>query len=120
MSFIQLLTLPKGKFQTPRTRYQRDAGCIIVIVFLVYFRSCMCYSIFMVTTIAKIDNIKEMLAMLPEDALAEVSDFVAFLLEKGRRRKAFEERVLKAEKEEPIKFETVEDAVKAVFDEAED
>ncbi len=69
------------------------------------------------TTVTKFDNIKEILARLSEDALVEVRDFAAYLLDKERRRKALEERVLKAEKEQPIKFESVEDAVKAIFDE---
>lgn len=74
----------------------------------------------METTVDKIDNIREMLSMLSEDALTEVRDFVAYLFDRERRRKALEERVLKAEQEPAIKFETVEDAVKAIFNEAKD
>lgn len=74
----------------------------------------------METTVDKIDNIREMLSMLSEDALTEVRDFAAYLFDRERRRKALEERVLKAEQEPAIKFETVEDAVKAIFNEAKD
>ncbi|MBI4699308.1 MAG: hypothetical protein HY758_10520 [Nitrospirae bacterium] len=74
----------------------------------------------MSSTATKRENINELLTQLSEDALAEIRDFTAYLLDRERRRKALEERVLEAEKELPIKFETVDDAVKAVFDETED
>jgi hypothetical protein len=68
----------------------------------------------------EISDIDEMILNLPEEKIQEVRDYVAYLLEKERKRKSFEERVLKAAKEPSIEFETVEDAVKAIFDEAED
>jgi hypothetical protein len=74
----------------------------------------------METTIDEIENIKEILSMLPESALKEIKDFAFYLADREKRRKAFEERVLKAEKEPPIRFASTEDAVKAVFDETED
>ena len=74
----------------------------------------------MTTTVTKIDNIKELLARLPEDALAEVRDFTAYLLDRERRRKALEERVLKAEQEPTIVFETAKEAMQAILDEAKD
>ena len=69
------------------------------------------------TTVNEIDYIKEMLSMLPETALHELRTFVDYLADRERRRKELEERVLKAEKEPPIRFESVEDAVRAVFNE---
>jgi hypothetical protein len=69
------------------------------------------------TTVNEIDHIKEMLSMLPETALHELRTFVDYLADRERRRKELEECVLKAEKEPPIRFESVEDAVKAVFNE---
>jgi hypothetical protein len=72
------------------------------------------------TTINEIDYIKEMLSMLPETALPELRTFVDYLADRERRRKKLEKRVLKAEKEPPVRFESIEDAVNAVFDEAED
>lgn len=68
----------------------------------------------------EITDIDEMLVKLPARRIQEVRDYVGFLLEKEKKRRAFEKRVLKAEKEPRIEFETVEDAVKAIFDEAKD
>jgi hypothetical protein len=69
----------------------------------------------MENTSTEIDRIKEMLNKLPEDALAEVGDFVAFLLEKEKKRKAFVERVLKAEQEPSVTFESPEDTMQAIL-----
>ncbi|MBI4688997.1 MAG: hypothetical protein HY754_01795 [Nitrospirae bacterium] len=69
------------------------------------------------TTVNEIEYIKEMLPQLSEVALHEAKDFIQYILEKQKKRKAFEESVLKAEKETPIRFKSVEDAVNAVFDE---
>jgi hypothetical protein len=66
----------------------------------------------------KINEIDEMLQKLPPKQLREVRTFVSYLIDKERRRKELVERVLKAEQEPPIRFKTVEDAVKAVFDES--
>lgn len=67
-----------------------------------------------------ISDIDKMLTKLPEKKLKAVRKYIEHLLEKEKKRKAFEKRVLKAEKEPGILFETIEDAVKAVFDETED
>ncbi|MBI5682082.1 MAG: hypothetical protein HZC45_02775 [Deltaproteobacteria bacterium] len=66
-----------------------------------------------------ISDIDEMLLSLPAKKIQAVRDYVGFLMEKEKKHKAFEKRVLKAEKEPGILFENVEDAVKAVFDETE-
>jgi len=68
----------------------------------------------------EIKHIEEILTSLPEDALLEVKDFAFYLSDRERRRKRLEKRVQAAEKEKPIPFDSVADAVKAVFDEAED
>lgn len=75
---------------------------------------------FMENTMIKIDTIREMLSKLSDSALEEVSDFIAFLLEKEHKRKAFIERVLQAEKEPTIKFNTPEEAMKAILNAPED
>lgn len=62
-------------------------------------------------TVTEIDRIKEMLNKLPESALSEVGDFVAFLLEKEKKRKALVESVHKAEQEPSVTFESPEDAM---------
>jgi len=72
------------------------------------------------TAIKEIEDIKAMLTLLSEPALQETRDFIQYLLEKQKKRKAFVDRVLKAEKETPIRYKSVDDAVKAVFDEAAD
>lgn len=74
----------------------------------------------MKTSVNEIENIKEILSILPESALQEIRDFAFYLADREKRRKALEERVLKAETEPPIRFASAEDAVKAVFDETED
>ena len=66
----------------------------------------------------KINEIDEMLQKLPPKQLREVRTFISYLIDKERRRKELVERVLKAEQKPPIRFKTVEDAVKAVFDES--
>ena len=48
-------------------------------------------------TAANIDDVKELLPNLSDDALREVRDFAAYLLDRDRRRKVLVERVLKAE-----------------------
>ena len=74
----------------------------------------------MENTATEIDRIKAMLNKLPGDALAEVGDFVAFLLEKEKKRKAFVERVLKVEQEPSVTFESPEDAMQAILNAPED
>ncbi|MFN3395635.1 MAG: hypothetical protein ACK4Z9_02415 [Thermodesulfovibrionales bacterium] len=63
----------------------------------------------------QIDEIKEMLGSLSEDALKEVRDFIAFLAEKERRRKAFVERICKIEAEsDTVTFDSVKEAMEAI------
>jgi hypothetical protein len=71
-------------------------------------------------TATKIDRIKEMINKLPESALAEVGDFVAFLLEKENKRKALVESVRKAEQEPSVTFESPKDAMQAILNASED
>lgn len=73
----------------------------------------------METIVIQIDNIKEMLSELSPERLQEAYDFVAYLREKERKHRSFVERVLKAEQEPPIRFETVEQAMNAIRDEIE-
>ncbi len=74
----------------------------------------------MENTATEIDRIKEMLNKLPESALAEVGDFVAFLLEKEKKRKALVESVRKAEQEPSVTFESPEDAMQTILNAPED
>jgi len=71
-------------------------------------------------TVTEIDRIKEMLNKLPENVLAEVGDFVAFLLEKEKKQKALVERVCKAELKPSVTFESPEDAMQAILNAPED
>ena len=68
----------------------------------------------------QISDIDRILTKLPEKQLKAVRKYVERLLEKEKKRKTFEKRVLKAERETAISFETTEDAVNAIFHEAED
>jgi len=70
------------------------------------------------TTVDEIEHIKEMLPKLSEPALSEVHDFVRYIFEKQKKRKAFVDRVLKAEKETPIRFKSVKEAMQAIRNEA--
>ncbi|MGR3177733.1 MAG: DUF2281 domain-containing protein [Candidatus Anammoxibacter sp.] len=63
------------------------------------------------------EKIEQMLNELSTDAIAEVIDFVEFLREKERKRKAFAERVLKIEREsDTVSYTSAEDAMKAIRD----
>jgi len=73
-----------------------------------------------IMTAMEISDIDEMLLKLPGERLHEVRDYIGYLPEKEEKRKIFEQRTLKAEQETPIRFESVEDAVRAVFDETQD
>ena len=68
----------------------------------------------------EISDIDEMLLKLPKKRIQEVRDFVGYLLEKEKKRKAFEERVIEAAKEQRVKFESVDEAMKAIRDAAKD
>jgi hypothetical protein len=70
------------------------------------------------TTVDEIEHIKEMLPKLSEPALIEVRDFIRYIFEKQKKRKAFVDRVLKAEKETPIRFRSVKEAMQAIRNEA--
>lgn len=72
----------------------------------------------MKTVAPEIEYIAEMLPKLSEPALLEVQDFIGYIFEKQKKHKTFVDRVLKAEKETPLRFASVEEAVSAVFDEA--
>ncbi|MCL5061871.1 MAG: hypothetical protein M1443_01490 [Nitrospirae bacterium] len=63
----------------------------------------------------EISDIDEMLLKLSEERLQEVMDFIGYLLEKEKKRKAFEERILKIEQEsDTVTFDSVEDAMNAI------
>lgn len=64
------------------------------------------------------DHIKEVLPTLSEESLREARTFVDYLADRQRRRIALVRRVLKAEKETPIRFKTVKEAMKAIRHEA--
>lgn len=72
----------------------------------------------MTTAVDEINRIKEILPTLSDEAVREARTFVDYLADRQRRRKALVNRVLKAEKETPIRFKTVEEAMKAIRDEA--
>lgn len=67
----------------------------------------------------EISDIDKMILKLPEEKIQEVRDFVDFLLEKEKKRKAFEERVLKAKKGPYIECHSVEEFMQAIYN-AED
>lgn len=64
-----------------------------------------------------INNIEDLLSKLSGEKLKEVEDFISFLIEKEKRNRAFEDRVIKASKEPIETFETVDDFMKAVDEE---
>ncbi len=77
----------------------------------------------METTTTQIEDIKEMLSRLSVNRQQEVCDFVAFLLEKERKHKAFVERVLESENEPTIVYNSAEEYMQAIqrqIDEMED
>ena len=63
----------------------------------------------------KIDNL---ISKLPKKYLKEIADFVSYLTLKAKKNKSFEERILKAEKEKKVRFNSVDDALKAIVNEA--
>ncbi|GAB4408472.1 MAG: hypothetical protein OHK0032_03860 [Thermodesulfovibrionales bacterium] len=63
----------------------------------------------------RIDDIKEMLEGLSEEGLREVMDFIAFLKERERKRKAFVKRIRKIEAEsDTVTFDSVKEAMEAI------
>ena len=55
----------------------------------------------------QISDIDKILTKLPKKKLKAVRKYVEHLLEKEKKRKTFEKRVLKAERETAIPFETI-------------
>lgn len=75
----------------------------------------------MKTATAKIDNLRDMLCHLPQNKVQEVYDFVSYLLEKERKHKAFEKRILEIEKNsDPIRCSSVEEVMEAIRNAAVD
>jgi hypothetical protein len=69
----------------------------------------------------EISDIDEMILNLPEEKIQEVRDYVGYLIEKEKKRKAFEERVLKAEKEpDVVECKTPEDFIQAILNAPDD
>jgi hypothetical protein len=69
----------------------------------------------------EISDIDEMILNLPEEKIQEVRDYVGYLIEKEKKRKAFEERVLKAEKEpDVVECKTPEDFIQAILNTPDD
>ncbi|MBI3601097.1 MAG: DUF2281 domain-containing protein [Nitrospinae bacterium] len=68
----------------------------------------------------EISDIDEILRKLPDERIQEVRDYAGYLLEKEKKRKAFEERVLKAEKEPGIICNSVEEAMDAILNAPDD
>jgi chorismate mutase len=67
------------------------------------------------TTVNEIDYIDEMLLKLSKERLQEVRDFIGYLLEKEKKRKAFEDRIANIEQEsDTVTFDSVEDAMNAI------
>jgi hypothetical protein len=69
----------------------------------------------METTVNEIEYIKEMLPVLSETDILELKDFMAYLLYKKKKRKAFEDRLDKIEREsDTVGFDSVEEAMNAI------
>jgi len=63
----------------------------------------------------EIEHINELLPKLSEPALIEVRDFIGYILEKQKKRKAFVDRVLKAEKEpDTVTCNSAEEFIQAI------
>ncbi|KJR40116.1 hypothetical protein MCHI_003988 [Candidatus Magnetoovum chiemensis] len=67
----------------------------------------------------KAEAIKEAIKELSTPLIDSLYEYVTFLTEKEKKHKAFVERVLAAEKEPTIKFQSAKDAFKAILDEVE-
>ncbi|MBF0593326.1 MAG: hypothetical protein HQL02_14695 [Nitrospirae bacterium] len=70
-------------------------------------------------TVVYREQIKEAVSQLSPDSILVLQDFVAFLIEKERRYNALIQRVLDAEKEPVLCFESAEEAFNAIFDDTE-
>ncbi|MBF0337404.1 MAG: hypothetical protein HQL05_06185 [Nitrospirae bacterium] len=69
-------------------------------------------------TTAYREYIKAATVQLSPESILVLQDFVAFLVEKERKHDAFVQRVLEAEKEPLICFDSAEEAFNAIFDDA--
>jgi len=64
---------------------------------------------------SQIDNIKELLPDLSEDALTEVKDFVSFLLDKEQKHNTFVNETLKVEQDSnTITFRSSKDCIETI------
>lgn len=68
----------------------------------------------------EISDIDRMLLKLPADRIMEVRDYVGYLMEKERKRKAFVKRVKKARKERGTICNSVEEAMQAILNAPDD
>ena len=64
-----------------------------------------------------INNIEGLLSKLSNVKLKEVEDFISFLIEKEKRHRDFEDRIIKASNEPIETFESVDGFMKAVDEE---
>lgn len=68
---------------------------------------------------AEIQIINDQLRQLPRTKIQEVRDYIDFMIEKEKKRRAFEKRILAAEKEPTKVYETAEQAMRAIQDATE-
>ena len=68
----------------------------------------------------QISDIDKMLIKLPEKKLKAVRKYIEHLVEREKKRKTFEKRVLKAEKEPGIICNSVEEAMDAILNAPDD
>lgn len=68
----------------------------------------------------QISDIDKILTKLPKKKLKAVRKYVERLLEKEKKRKTFEKRVLRAEKERGIICNSVEEAMDAILNAPDD
>lgn len=61
-----------------------------------------------------INKIDDLLSKLSGEKLKEVEDFINFLVEKEKKDRAFEDRVIKASMEPKETFKSVNDFMKAI------
>lgn len=67
---------------------------------------------------AVINNIEKMLKRLPDDKIIEARDFIAFLLERQKKHEAFVAETLQAEQEPTVRFDSIDDAINGIMNEA--
>lgn len=68
----------------------------------------------------EISEIEEMLLKLPARRIQEIRDYISYILDKEKRHRAFVKRVLKAEKEPGIIYNSVEEAMDAILNAPDD